>query len=642
MRHDAGLRTTLGLYAALNYPIVLLALSVHLGAVPQSTSHAALFSLATFFVYGAFYTLVVWTVARIAATILKRLMTPARAVVTSLVVAVALFSLLCMALFVDGQIYRMYGFHLNGFVWNLLTTPGGLESMGSSGSALYMVIAFAVAIVLVQTGLAVVARRFVQPHWERFGGRRAFARTAIVSLVAVALVQHGAFGVAFMEHDAPIVLASKAFPLYQPTTFRKLAKKLGYEAPERKAVHVASGETMQLNYPAAPLRVEAPAKPLNIVWLVAESWRWDMLDPQIMPHTAAFAADNVHYRRHYSGGNGTRMGMFSMFFGLYGNYWFPMLAQRRGPALMDVLQQQGYQIEAYTSAKFTYPEFDRTVFSQIPTSALHEDPNGPTWQRDERNVAKLLSSLDRRDPNKPFMRFMFFESPHARYEFPPESAIRKPYLDDLNYATMDLERDIGLIKNRYINACNHLDSQFARVFDYLKREKLLDNTIVIITGDHGEEFMEKGRWGHNSDFTEEQVRVPLVLHVPGVAPAQIDRMTSHLDIPATVMPLLGVRNPASDYSLGDDLLDAKQARKYTVFASWTDLGYRDDAYKATFPRESGNVFDVSIHTGADAPVADADEFYTNRRVEMAEMMRNSVRFSRPRQSEDKVADAPLL
>jgi membrane-anchored protein YejM (alkaline phosphatase superfamily) len=108
------------------------------------------------------------------------------------------------------------------------------------------------------------------------------------------------------------------------------------------------------------------------------------------------------------------------------------------------------------------------------------------------------------------------------------------------------------------------------------------------------------------------------------------------------MPLLGVRNPASDYSLGYDLLDTKQARKYTVFASWTDLGYRDDAYKAKFPRESGNVFDVSIHTGTDAAVADADEFYTNRRVEMADMMRNSVRFSRAKQRDKKIAGTPLL
>jgi hypothetical protein len=49
------------------------------------------------------------------------------------------------------------------------------------------------------------------------------------------------------------------------------------------------------------------------------------------------------------------------------------------------------------------------------------------------------------------MTFMFFESPHARYYFPEESILRKNYLQEFNYATMDLEKDIQLIKNRYID-----------------------------------------------------------------------------------------------------------------------------------------------------------------------------------------------
>ena len=70
---------------------------------------------------------------------------------------------------------------------------------------------------------------------------------------------------------------------------------------------------------------------------------------------------------------------------------------------------------------------------------------------------------------------MFFESPHARYFFPQESVIAKPYRNDLNYATLSkeaLSKDIVPIKNRYINAVHHLDSQYKRVFDYLKDKKL--------------------------------------------------------------------------------------------------------------------------------------------------------------------------
>ena len=82
---------------------------------------------------------------------------------------------------------------------------------------------------------------------------------------------------------------------------------------------------------------------------------------------------------------------------------------------------------------------------------------------------------------------MFFESPHARYYFPPESVIRTPYPEDINYFSLSREQlasQIGLIKNRYINSVHHLDSQFGRIFDYLKKNELLDSTIVLMLGDH--------------------------------------------------------------------------------------------------------------------------------------------------------------
>src|SRR4030095_12363055 len=101
--------------------------------------------------------------------------------------------------------------------------------------------------------------------------------------------------------------------------------------------------------------------------------------------------------------------------------------------------------------------------------------------------------------------------------------------EEMNYATMDLERDMGLIKNRYINSCRHLDTQIERILKYLDEKGLMSSTIVLITGDHGEEFMEHGRWGHNSTFSEEQIRVPFVLWVPGRQPEEVNRMSSHLD-----------------------------------------------------------------------------------------------------------------
>ena len=65
----------------------------------------------------------------------------------------------------------------------------------------------------------------------------------------------------------------------------------------------------------------------------------------------------------------------------------------------------------------------------------------------------LIKFIDTRDKSRPFFTFMFFESPHARYYFPPESVIRTPYPEDINYFSLSREQlasQIGLIKNRLV------------------------------------------------------------------------------------------------------------------------------------------------------------------------------------------------
>ena len=98
--------------------------------------------------------------------------------------------------------------------------------------------------------------------------------------------------------------------------------KFGVKVDRKKVYQLTNGN---LNYPLNPLIVEKPAKPFNVVWLVSESWRADTLDAEIMPNTWAFAQNAKRFTRNFSGGNGTRVGVFTMFTGIPGNYWFPCL-----------------------------------------------------------------------------------------------------------------------------------------------------------------------------------------------------------------------------------------------------------------------------------------------------------------------------
>ena len=99
----------------------------------------------------------------------------------------------------------------------------------------------------------------------------------------------------------------------------------------------------------------------------------------------------------------------------------------------------------------------------------------------------------------------------------------------------------------------------------------LENTIVLVTGDHGEEFFENGFWGHHSNFSQEQVAVPFVLRGPGISPGMENRPTSHIDLPRTLMELLGISpEMAPRYTLGENLLRLPANRKI-VSSSWSSL-----------------------------------------------------------------------
>lgn len=549
---------------------------------------------------------------------------------TAQLVAIVAGAFTTLFFYANAQLHALYGMFVNGFVINLIVTPGGMESLGGSdasnlGFAL-IGIGFFAGHVLLLLALAKVRPLFAMPtiNLRRLG--KVFLLLFLFSTVTDRAVY--AYADAYGKSD--LMVLTEGVPYYLGFTSRTFLRKLGF-SPIRQ--HKGVSFKGEMHYPSSPIQSVRPAKPYNVVWLVSESWRADTLNPEIMPATTAFAARAQNFKLHYSGGNGTRIGVFTMMTGVPGNYWEQFLKMGRSAPMMDVLQQQDYQMSLYSSAHFSYPEFDQTIFSKIPKSQMHEVEGGSSgWEKDRTNVTNMLQFIDRRQPDRPFFTWMFFESPHARYYFPPESVIRRPYRDDINYATLDrgeLRDDIVRIKNRYLNSVHHLDSQFARVFDYLETHDLLDSTIVVVVGDHGEEFMENGFWGHNSTFSDPQTRTPLVLWVPGQAAASHGYLTSHLDLPATIMPLLGVTNSASDYSVGMDLLSSGR-HEHVILSDWSHVGYADNQIKITMPINAQGGMGKRITGLHDEMLSarEADRRFVAEQPHLVQMMEELGRFSK--------------
>lgn len=553
------------------------------------------FMLLAFLLYGLYYLL-----PAIAITALVKIFTKPEKPLPVYISAVLAGGVTTLLLYANAKLFALYGMFFNGFILNLVMTPGGIESLGGSSAS---DVGFAL-IVLGFIGLQVLIMWLVYRYYQKKSTPQlSFKWLPIGALVATVLIHMGFALDSYTTNQLNMV--AESIPFYQTVSARGFFKSLGFTTQRETKLKVKG----KLNYPLKPLQFSRPAKPYNIIWLASESLRADMLDEKIMPNSWEFSKNAARFTRNFSGGNGTRMGVFTMFMGIPGNYWFPFLETRRGAAIVDVLQQQQYQMSFYTSAKFSYPEFDKTIFAHVPSEQLHEIKN-PTsgWESDRDNVTDLLSFIDKRNTSKPFFTFMFFESPHARYYFPPESVIAKPYRDDLNYATLSkeaLRKDIVPIKNRYINSVHSLDMQWGRIFEYLKQHQLLDNTIVVLLGDHGEEFMEHGFWGHNSTFVDQQVRTPLVIYKPGMQPLVSNQLTSHMDVVPTLMPLLGVSNPSSDYATGYNLL-AGEKRTHTYISDWDRVVYVDDDVKITQPVNGKSFVLMKASKGSDEPLNTAE------------------------------------
>jgi hypothetical protein len=467
-----------------------------------------------------------------------------------------------MTLVTDVAIYKIFKFHLNSMVLNLVLTPGGLESLdqGWGTKALFVLIAAALGAAQwyfwrISKGLA--GRPLLQ-------GRRALALAAVLLLFVAA--DKGLFAWGTLYDSAYITRNSQLFPLYQPLRIRTFASKyLGFKLDKE----VKGGIDLKysgLDYPKRPLEVRPPAKPLNFLIIVVDSLRSDIFTPEIMPEAWALGKKSAVFENHYSGGNCTRFGIFSLLYGLYGNYWFPMLGERRGPALIDVLKEQGYDLRIYASAKLSFPEFNKTCFVNVPREGIYDEPRGANGiERDADISGKFSGYLEKRDGKKPYFAFIFYDASHGSYDslpgfdkFKPASGVSQLALNKSN---------VGLLFNKYKNSIYSDDHLAGKVIKTLRESGGLKDTVVLIMGDHGEAFLERGRYGHNQGYSPEEVHVPLLLYVPGRRPERVKAMTSHLDIVPTLMPLAGVKNPAADYSSGRSLFEAGP-RPFVVSASW--------------------------------------------------------------------------
>lgn len=503
------------------------------------------------------------------------------------------WSLFHLALFVDTRIYNLFRYHFNGMVWNVITAPDTGDSIQLSPSDwTWTGLGFAV-LLGAEVAAASWLARLDDQRPEGAKPRPAILRPAWlwgVVLLPILLTEKALFAHADLERDAEITSLERLFPLYLGLTVKGLAEDLGMDFQSRPRVR-APARGVLLDYPKQPVVADPGGPRPNVLLIVIDSLRQDMLVEETMPHLMRFAEDARVFEDHASTGNATRFGVFGMLYGLHGPYWQQMYGERRSPVLVDTLLDAGYAAHAFSTASMHSPDFRSTAWVRMEDAVTDKIRVREKWQKDARQAEMVLEWVA--SARRPFFVFSFLDSPHQTYSFPTDDPPFRPYVGKIDYLRLSRDLDpetIAGLWNSYRNAVHHADSVVGRILSGLEEMGLLDDTVVMVTGDHGEEFGENGFWGHTSNFTREQVCVPFVLRGPGIEPGFERRPTSHLDVPATLLELIGV-DPAlrASYSLGGNLLQP-DPDALRVASGWDTMGLWTAAGIVTVPFEAHRGF----------------------------------------------------
>lgn len=238
---------------------------------------------------------------------------------------------------------------------------------------------------------------------------------------------------------------------------------------------------------------------------------------------------------------------------------------------------------------------------------------------------KLLAEKDER----PFLIYLHLREPHYPYRMPAPFIGR--YQEDISIPSeaymQEMSRiyqgkikdfsDFNRLTDAYDENLTFADHVTGQILDHLRAQDLFDETIVVITSDHGEALGEHKLIGHNHILYQEGIHIPLILRVPGFdGPEVISRPAMTSDLVVTFCELMEMKYPYPTQTLGKNLfaLPEKRTRICRSLNSPSNFaGYAvaSHPYKMLFfPREGGydlQLFDLKSDAGEADPM-DESEF----------------------------------
>jgi hypothetical protein len=465
----------------------------------------------------------------------------------------ALASGLCffvlVALFVDFILFRLMGTHLTYLVrifysggWRDLSDYVAASRIGPRRLGLML------AIFPISTAIGAGLSHATRNLSARLGWQASAAGLLALTLAALAL--------AFGEQAISTRFKDQKFWRSEQETFG-LYLPLLRPRPSNVVYHVKLRTTWDesLDEEAVRMASQAPRPPAgrHVFLFVLESLRGDFVTPETAPNITRFVQDNGRPDLAHSNSNATMHGWFAIFHARHPFYWsrYNERPSFEGATPLRILKALGYKIALITAAELDYWGYQKSVFGDgYKLVDMHEDLSKlPQAPADRAVIDKAIAHLDeiQRSPDN-WMINLFLESAHHDYQWGDEMQPRfVPYLESFDYTRVRYNTaDLQMVINRYRNAVAYLDMQIGRFLDELRRRGMYEDSVVIMVGDHGEEFLEHGRMTHASNLFEPQIRPAFFMRLPRRGKQALHTHVSQVQIMPSVLDDLGWTPPRAD------------------------------------------------------------------------------------------------
>lgn len=257
------------------------------------------------------------------------------------------------------------------------------------------------------------------------------------------------------------------------------------------------------------------------------------------------------------------------------------------PTLAEILSSQGW----FTAAADNLGRWFQRGFQRYE-GYVWDTTAKKVWRKGEAVTEAALKVLDAAaTQDKPFFLFLHYWDPHTPY-LPPAPFSRMFYGgDEFDPSNRSMDAlwafenfkwyfhewmpgvtDIEFPKAQYDAEIAYMDACVAHVFARLQDLRVMDETLIVLTADHGEELDEHGCWFDHHGLYEPNVRIPFIIRLPGMVPAgaRVPGFARTTDITPTLLDFAGVLDPAIPFdgmSLRP-LLSAQSKIQNPVRAVW--------------------------------------------------------------------------